>query len=159
MKKIAVTPATIVEGLLARFPGTIAVEAWGETSLFYNPERMLPRGVYFATVKQKDGENDRASHLDRDGVFRFNLGVPKPVFVRRFGSPPARPRKGDAINGPWDFTQPDLITPHPVYGWMGWASVLNPSPKTMAELDGMIDAAFEKAKTAFEKRVQTAQRL
>ena len=151
-----VSPASIIEKLLARFPGTIAIEAWGETSLFYNPGRMLPRGVYFATVKQKDGENDRASHLDRDGVFRFNLGVPKSVFVGRFGPPPARPTKGDTIDGPWDFRQLDQITPHPVYGWMGWMSVLNPSRDTMAELDGSINAAFDKAKMTFKKR--TAKR-
>jgi hypothetical protein len=152
MTEMDLTPGSIVEGLLARFPGTVAVEAWGETSLFYNPGRVLARGVYFATVKRKDGENDRASQLDRDGVFRFNLGVPQPLFVERFGPPLARPGKGEAIDGPWDFTQLDQITPHPVYGWMGWVSVLNPSGGTMTDLDGLIDAAFDKAKKAFGKR-------
>ncbi len=156
MTKSAATPSSNIEDLLVRFPGTIAVEAWGETSMFYKPGRTLPRGVFFSTVKQKDGENDRASHLDRAGVFRFNLGVPKTLFLERFGSPPARPAKGQAINGPWDFTQLDVITPHPVYGWMCWVSVVNPSRDTMVELDGMIDAAFNKAKKAFETR--TAKR-
>ena len=148
-----ITPDTIIETLSARFPGTIAINAWGETSLFYNPGQLLPRGVYFATVKQKDGDNDRASHLHRDGVFRFNLGTSKPLFLERFGSPPSRPGKGQAIEGPWDFTRLDLITPHPVYGWMSWVSVLNPSSGTMTEMDDMIEAAFIKAKTAFDKKV------
>lgn len=145
-------PDSIIQHLLARFPGTIVVEAWGEQSVFYNPGRALPRGVYFATVKKKDGENDRASHLDRAGVFRFNLGTSKPLFVERFGPPPPRPGKGRPIEGPWDFTARDVMTPHPVYGWMSWVSVLNPSDSTLADMDEMIEAAFAKAEASFRKK-------
>ena len=148
------TPEQLIENLLSRFTGTIAVEAWGETSLFYNPGRLLPRGVYFATVKQKDGENDRGSDLDRAGVFRFNVGTSKPLFLEKFGPPPSRPGKGQTIDGPWDFTALDTITPHPVYGWMSWVSVLNPSDATLADMDEIIEAAFQKAKTAFDKKAR-----
>lgn len=154
MKEDRITPEMLVQTLPERFPGTVAVNAWGETSLFYNPGGLLPRGVYFATVKQKDGENDRASDLNREGVFRFNVGTTKPLFVERFGPPPARPTKGKAIVGPWDFTELNVITPHPVYGWMSWVSVLNPSPETLLELEPMVTAAFEKAKSAFEKKTR-----
>ncbi len=146
------SPSQLIETLHTRFQGTILIEAWGETSLFYNPDRRLPRGVYFATVKQKDGANDAGSDLNRDGVFRFNLGTSKPLFLERFGPPPARPGKGQTIAGPWDFTALDVLTPHPVYGWMSWVSVLNPSAATLAEVDDLIEAAYEKAKAAFEKK-------
>ena len=146
-----ISPEALIETLLARFPGTVAVEAWGETALFYNPEQILPRGVYFATVKEKDGDNDQASQIDRDGVFRFNLGTSKPLFLARFGPPPPRPGKGQAIEGDWDFTSLNSTTPHPVYGWMSWICVLNPTRQTLKGMDDMIEAAFEKAKTAFEK--------
>ena len=152
--KTDTTPKALMRALLERFPGTIAVDAWGETSLFYNPGRMLPRGVYFATVKEKDGENDRASNIDREGVFRFNVGTSKPLFLERFGPPPPRPGKGQAIEGEWDFTKLDTITPHPVYGWMSWVSVLNPSAQTLEGMDEMIEAAFQKAKTAFDKKAK-----
>jgi hypothetical protein len=147
------TPERLLDTLAARVPGMVAVEAWGETSLFYNPGRVLPRGVYFATVKQKDGANDRASRLDRAGVFRFNLGTSKPLFRARFGPPPPRPGKGGVVEGPWDFTGLDVITPHPVYGWMSWVSVLNPSHRTFAEMEEMIEAAVQKAEAAFDKKV------
>lgn len=150
-----VSPAKIIETLLARFSGSVAIDAWGETSLFYNPGRILPRGVYFATVKEKDGENDRASQLDRANVFRFNVGTNRSFFFARFGPPPQRPTKGCTVEGNWNFTQLDVITPHPVYGWMNWVSVLNPSPQTLDEMDGMIDAAFMKAKAAFERRLRS----
>jgi hypothetical protein len=147
------SPARIVESLLARFPGTTVINAWGEASIFYNPGARLAHGVYFATIKQKDGENDRASKLDREDVFRLSIGTGKPLFFERFGPPPPRPAKGRVTEGSWDFTRLDSPTPHPIYGWMSWVSVLNPSEATLADLDEIIEAAYLKAKAAFEKRV------
>ena len=69
------TPDGIVQHLLERFENTRVVAAWGERSIFYNPGGKLPRGIYFATIKEKDGENDKASHLDRAGMFRLNVGT------------------------------------------------------------------------------------
>ena len=148
------TPSSILDDLLNRYPGTVAVDAWGETSVFYNPGNRLPRGVYFATVKQKDGDNDKASDLTREGVFRLNIGTSKPMFLDAFGPPPKRPAKGCAIDGPWDFTQLNQLTPHPVYGWMSWVAVLNPSRETLTDLMPLIDAAYDKAKAAFHKKVK-----
>jgi hypothetical protein len=34
---------------LDNFPGVIEDWNWGERSLFYNPERQLPKGTYFLT--------------------------------------------------------------------------------------------------------------
>jgi len=136
-----------------RFKDTVRVEAWGETSFFYNPNNRLPRGVYFATLKSKDGENDSASALNRDGIFRLNIGTSKTLFVERFGPPPRRPEKGKTIGGDWDFTTIDHLTPHPVYGWMSWVSILNPGPRSLVELDPMLQAGFDKAVIAYEKRV------
>jgi hypothetical protein len=55
---------------------------YGETVLFYDPEHLLPMGVYFASSKANDGPNDQASHLSREGVFRptaASLGVIEPL--------------------------------------------------------------------------------
>lgn len=147
------TPAEILNDLVTRYEGTIAVDAWGETSLFYNPGHVLPRGVYFATIKEKDGANDSASKLDRDGVFRLNAGTSKPLFMERFGPPPRRPGKGGIVDGPWDFAQLNELTPHPVYGWMSWVAVLNPTPETLGEIRPLINAAYDKAVTSFRKRM------
>lgn len=148
------TPDNLIARLLDRFEGTRVVEAWGERSIFYNPGLLLPRGVYFATVKEKDGDNDKASQIDREGVFRFNVGTTKPLFLERFGPPPARPGKGGVVDGPWDFTAADTLTPHPVYGWMSWVAVLNPTSETLTDMSEIVEAAFRKAKAAFEKKVR-----
>jgi hypothetical protein len=42
---------------LGHFPGLIEDWNWGERSLFYNPERQLPKCTYFLTFKERDGAN------------------------------------------------------------------------------------------------------
>ncbi|MEM9715380.1 MAG: DUF6194 family protein [Pseudomonadota bacterium] len=147
------TPHAIQTDLTTRFADIIPTSSWGETSFFYNPGAKLKRGVYFATIKEKDGENDRASDLNRDGVWRFNLGLPPKLFEEHFGPRPARPAKGGIIAGDWAFTAADVVTPHPVYGWMGWVAVLNPSKTTYEGLSDWISEAFGKAKMNAEKRI------
>jgi len=68
------------------------------------------RGTYFITIKQKDGENDRASNLDRKGVWRLNMGVCKSVYFELFGPPSSRPGKGVIGGSGWDFTPKDQLT-------------------------------------------------
>lgn len=148
------TADDIINDLLRRYDGTIAIDAWGETSLFFNPNGTLPRGVYFATVKQKNGENDKASDLNRDGAFRLNIGTTKQLFVQHFGPPPARPSKGGIVQGGWDFTALDVLNPHPVYGWMCWVCVLNPTQETFTKLGPLVDAAYAKAEAAYAKKVR-----
>ena len=138
--------------IMTTFDGLAPGKSWGERSYFYNPDGRTARGTYFLTIKEKDGANDRASNLDRQGVWRINFGLPRPDFVRLFGRLPARPGKGQAIEGPWDFTTLDLLTPHPVYGWMGWVSILNPSPESFDGIKPLIGAAYGKARENFAKR-------
>ena len=66
---------TIVDDLLNRFNHLVAKKTWGETSLFFNPKGASAHGSYFVTIKESDGENDQASNLDRDGIFRVSFGV------------------------------------------------------------------------------------
>lgn len=129
------------------------ISAWGEVSFFVNPNGRLKRGAYFATIKQKDGAHDRASALDRGGLWRVNFGLPKGDFAALFGAPPARPAQGGVVTGPWDFTALDVLTPHPVYGWMGWVAILNPSMGSMALLRPLIATAHAKALQAAQKRI------
>ena len=138
------------------FSGIVPVVAWGETSFFYNPGRALPRGVYFATLKTKDGANDKASCLDRPGLFRLNIGISKPTYRSLFGQPPGRPAAGGVVSTGHDFTALDVLTPHPVYGWMAWVSVLNPSTKTFEQVKPLLAEAHGLAAGKFSKRVGVA---
>ncbi|WP_208347891.1 DUF6194 family protein [Pseudaestuariivita rosea] len=144
---------TVHEFITKELNGVFAKDAWGETSYFYNPGHVFERGTYFATIKQKDGENDKASSLDRDGVWRLNMGVSKGAYFKLFGPPPPRPGKGGIVDGGWDFTAKDQLTPHPVYGWMSWLSVLNPSNETWDKCTALMADAHTRAQKNFEKRL------
>lgn len=147
-----ITPEQILAYCLDNLDGTVLTESWGEKGIFYNPNGVLERGVYVLTVKEKDGENDKASGLDREGVFRVNLGVRKNTFLKMFGTVPKRPPKGGAVDMPCDFTETDKILPHPIYAWMSWICALNPSEETFEKLKPLIREAYEYAKEKFAKR-------
>ncbi|MCZ8282243.1 MAG: DUF6194 family protein [Aquidulcibacter sp.] len=141
-----------------KFEGVVPKEAWGETSYFYNPDHFFERGTYFATIKEKDGANDRASQLDREGVWRLNMGVSKGEFFELFGPQPPRPRKGGVVEGGWDFMALDQLTPHPIYGWMSWVSCLNPSTETWEKCMPLLANAHTRAQHNFQSRLKKLQR-
>ena len=87
-----VTPDSILAYCMEHLEGVVLRESWGERGIYYNPGEVLPRGVYILTIKEKDGENDRASQLDREGVYRVNLGLRKPSFRALFGALSKRTR-------------------------------------------------------------------
>lgn len=157
-----VTPETVLAELETKFAGLAPKAAWGETSLFYNPDRVLPNGVYFCTIKERDGANDRASQLDRPGVFRLALGLRPARYEQMFGPPPARPPKGGVVMTADDFTATDVLMPHPVYAWMGWVQVLSPSEATFAEMQQLFADAYalalEKYDALLAKRARSARR-
>lgn len=142
----------ILQYCLDNLDGTVLLSSWGEKGIFYNPDHTLKRGVYILTVKEKDGENDKSSDLNRENVFRVNLGVQKKTFVRMFGKIPGRPGKGCTVDMGYDFTETDRIIPHPVYAWMSWICCLNPTERTFELLKPLIQEAYEYAKEKYGKR-------
>ncbi len=142
----------IVATIVARLPGVVPKSSWGETALFYNPGRLLPNGVYFCTIKDHDGEHDRSSHLNREGIFRVALGLGAESYVGLFGPRPRRPPKGGAVNSGHDFTRVNELMPHPVYAWMGWVQILSPTQERFDEIFPLIEEAHRGAMTKFEFR-------
>jgi hypothetical protein len=52
-----------------------------------------------------------------------------------------------------DFTTVDKLLPHPVYGWMSWVSVLNPSAPTFEKVKPLLAEAHALAAAKYAKRV------
>lgn len=145
-------PDEILKYCLENLDGTVLVSSWGERGIFYNPDGKLKRGIYILTVKEKDGDHDKSSMLDRKDIYRVNLGVRKDTFSRIFGPTPKRPAKGGAVDMDYDFSLINTILPHPVYAWMGWICILNPSEERFEELKPFIQEAYECAKEKYLKR-------
>lgn len=137
---------------LAMLDNVVLAKNWGEWGIFYNPNKVLKKGVYILTIKEQDGENDKSSNLQRNHVYRMNICLRKETFIKRFGFLPKRPLAGGVVKMDFDFTALDVIMPHPVYAWMGWICVLNPSDETFEELKSLILESHEFAKEKFSKR-------
>lgn len=151
-------PKSILAQLSTALPGVVQKPSWGETALFYNPGRVLPNGVYFFTLKDRDGANDCASNLDRKDVFRISFVLQRERYTALFGSLPGRPEKGGVVATGHDFTKLDELMPHPVYGWMAWAQILSPSAQQFEQIFPLIEAAHGMAVGKFDRRVRRAQR-
>ena len=142
-----------VHDCIAAMPGIIPQFTWGETSYFYNPRGGLPRGIYIATIEDHDAHSHLTPAQDCEGLWRLSIGVPKAAFLEWFGPPPPRPGRGGVVPGGWDLIGVDQVTPHPVYGWMCWVAVVNPTIRTWAdECMPLLIAAHERAHAVFEKR-------
>jgi hypothetical protein len=148
----------IIKEVQKQFDGLVVDRNWGEMGLFYNPDGLLPKGVYLLTFKEKDGPNDRASNTNREGVFRLNIGITRDTFIRLFKRIPARPNAGEIIDMPFNFTQLNKIMPHPVYGWMSWIGVLNPDQATFKELLPLIEEGYNLALKKYDMKISTLKK-
>eukprot|EP01040_Poterioochromonas_malhamensis_P004273 gene4273-4579_t len=141
-----------VKSLTQHFKGLKPVHSWGETALFYNPENYLPRGTYCFTFKEKDGENDSSSQLNRDEIdYRLNFKIKPATYLNLFHESrlPKRPLKGGIIvpesGRSYDPTVLNTLIPHPVYGWMSWVSIVNLDERKIQELlsTGLFQEAYD----------------
>ncbi|MGK4002113.1 DUF6194 family protein [Sorangium sp. So ce1036] len=129
-------------------PGEAPEIAVGDTFFIYDPDRDLePRQRFpFATIVTKDyGDFDRASNLDRPGVFRLNIGVSKETYRALFGPQPSPPGPSGAVSTGHDFTALDRIMPHPVHAPQSWVCVLNPSEATFEAVRPLLADAYDLA--------------
>lgn len=147
----------IVEYVQHSFPDVHDDFNWGERALFYNPGRQLPKGIYFLTFKEKDGENDSASKISA-GQYRLNVGISKRAFAERFGRIPVRPAAGGVVDSGHDFTQSNVVMPHPIYGWMCWVAVKNPTQETFESIKPLLAESHQIAAGKFKKRITVAAR-
>lgn len=152
--KNALDENTIETYLLKTYKHINPVNSWGERSYFVNPEMRLKRGSYFATIKSKDGENDKASDLNRPGVFRLNIGLTTKKYEEIFGLRSPRPAKGEVIEGDYAFQSLNIFMPHPVYGWMGWIAINNPDRDNFEQAKKYLAIAYEKALQVTMKKLK-----
>ncbi|TCK20164.1 DUF6194 family protein [Pseudonocardia endophytica] len=134
----------IREYLTAHFPGTRLLEANGDAFAVHDPggdlppERRLPWAtVVTADMYTPDGDPwDVGSQLDRPGIFRLNIGLPRAAY-----------RELDPPEG--DLTAVDVLLPHPTYASIGWVCVLNPD-RTWPDVVGLLDEAYGFAARKYE---------
>jgi len=149
------TASDITEIIKQKLDGIEIKSAYSETTFFYNPKNSLPHGVYFLTIKEKDGPNDKASQLSRAGVFRLSFKPKTFTYSKYFGVKPRRPRKNEVVSIEGDPAKLDSWMPHSIYAWMGWTMILNPSEKSFALLFPYIEESYKQAIEKFSIRTKS----
>ncbi len=156
--------ASIIQYIAETFAGVDVVRAgpdngapeiaWGDTFFIYDPGRDLEakHRFPFATIVTKDyGDFDRASNLNRPGVFRLNVGVGKETYRSLFGDPPSPVGANGAVEPGHDFTALDRLLPHPVYATQAWVCVLNPGDATFEAVRPLLAEAYNLAVSRYAK--------
>jgi Family of unknown function (DUF6194) len=119
--------------------------AWGDSFIFYDPDRDIPpdRRFPFATIVTKDYDGfDKASKLNREGIFRLNMSVGRRQFEELIGYPPTKHADHAAD---FDYTVLDTVIPHPAYARQAWVSILNPGQRTSDQARILIMQARDRA--------------
>jgi len=143
----------IASYLTDNFEDVQSQTADGSHFFFHGPEHKFP----FVTVVTTD-LYDQVSNLGRPGAFRLNIGVRRDTFVSLFGGPPTRAGSEDGGETAYDYTEPNRLMPHPVYGSMFWVCILNPTAKTFAaEVLPLLEEAYEMAAGKAAKRARKEQ--
>lgn len=118
--------------ILKNFEGVGIAEDDGNAFFFYDPENKIP----FITIVTSN-KYDGYSGLDRPDVFRLNIGIGKLTFRSMF------PVEKIPTESGYDFTQTNVIMPHPQYGRMYWVCVLNPDEDSFEKLRPMLAEAYD----------------
>lgn len=114
-----------VEAFVEGLDDVQRTEAYGYTLFFVGDDHRLP----FVTIADADQEADRVSHLDRQGVFRINVGVSKATFAALVG---------DLRSEDVDHRLLDRFLPHPHYAKQSWVCILNPGPQNADVVEELI---------------------
>ncbi len=100
----------------------------------------------FVTIAQSDNEYDSISNLNREGVFRINIGVSRKTFDDLVGG-----MASEAV----DYTALDMFLPHPEYAKQNFICILSPSPQKedrtkelLVEAHSIATARLQRRKTA-----------
>lgn len=105
---------------------------WGDTFCFYDPDVTADQRMPFATIVTHDTLGwDEVSNLDRPGAFRVNLAV-------------GRAHQPD-VDGEIDYSEEDVVLPHPQYAAQGWIAIVNPSSARSDQIRELIRVAHGRA--------------
>lgn len=114
--------------------------AWGDAFFYYAPDRVMPeRTQPYATIITKDYPDDDNSRLDEPDRFRVNIHV-------------GREQAAVLATTAADPSATDVFFPHPLYGAMGWVSVVNPAERTSTAVVRLLREAHEAARVRSARR-------
>lgn len=103
-----------VETFVSKLDNVQRDDSYGYAMYFVGDEHMVP----FVSIASSDNEYDQVSNLNREGVYRINIGVGRETYDSLVGNV-----KSESI----DYSALDVLMPHPEYAKQHFVCILNPS--------------------------------
>jgi hypothetical protein len=124
--------------------------AWGDHFFYFSPDGTVPNNRQpYATIVTKDYPDDVLSRLEAPDRWRVNIHVGGARFEALLGFPPGAAHLDDR-----DFSEVDVILPHPLYAAQGWVAVVNPGPRTMPRVLEELRLAHQADRRRVERRAR-----
>ena len=131
-----------VEAFVESLANVQREENFGYLFFFVGEDHRLP----FTTIAETDNEYESISNLNREGVFRVNIGVSKVTFDALLGD-------DDTTN--IDYTALNVFMPHPDYAKQHFICILNPTGDNAERTKELIIEAHGIAARRMERRGTT----
>ena len=128
-----------VEAFVSNLENVQQTENFGYTFFFIGDDHMVP----FVTIAHTDNEYEKVSNLNREGVFRINIGVSRKTFNDLIGDIPSEPIDYSVLN---------TILPHPDYARQNFICILNPAGANVEKTKQLIVEAHAHALTRFQRK-------
>ena len=132
---------TEVETFITSLENIQQEEAYGYLFFFVGDDHRLP----FVTIANSDSDYDSVSNLNRDGVFRINIGVSRKTFNNLIG---------EAHAEPIDYSVLNTFLPHPEYAKQNFVCILNPSGKNVETTKQLIMEAHSIAAIRLHRKTE-----
>lgn len=132
---------TEVETFVAGLENVQRVENFGYTFFFVGDDHRLP----FVTLVNSDYDYDNVSNLNREGVFRVNIGINKETFKNLIG---------ESGSESVDYSVLNVFLPHPDYAKQNFICILNPSGENIETTKKLIEEAHAIAAARLRRKAK-----
>jgi hypothetical protein len=128
-----------VEEFVAKMDNVQREENFGYIFFFVGDDHRLP----FVTIGHSDNEFDTVSNLNREGIFRINIGVSGKTFESLLA---------DSSSENIDYSVLDVFLPHPHYAKQHFVCILNPSQENVEVTKNLIVEAHSIAASRLQRK-------
>ncbi|MGP4070628.1 DUF6194 family protein [Halobacillus sp. B29] len=119
------------EEFILELPNVQSMDSFGYIFYFVGDDHRLP----FATIGYEDNEFDQVSNLNREGIFRLNIGISNNSYKNLVDQLPEQS----------DYTTINEFLPHPHYSRQNYICILNPYGDNIEQTKKLILEAHNKA--------------
>jgi hypothetical protein len=130
-----------IEAFVAALANVQREENFGYSFFFVGDDHRLP----FVTLANADNDYDNVSNLNRDGVYRVNIGISKATFQDLIG---------ETSTDPIDYSRLNVFLPHPDYAKQHFICILNPAGENVETTKQLIREAHAIAAARLERKTK-----